>query len=171
MSHLDEAAFAAAIAPCTACGHTVFEIKSYCDRQVSVMLGDANDDGRWVHDGEKFIDGTYAIRCAGCGAQPYASDDCPRCHRAGALADGLAHASRLAVPRRCPSCSGTELTITAFAPAVARAGAGRVAPAPTAALGDAGFHVVAMMCDSCDWVAVADGCPICGGPGPLRPRP
>ena len=171
MSHLDEAAFARAIAPCAACGGTVFEIKSYCDRQVSVMLGDANDDGRWAHDGEKFIDGTYAIRCAGCGAQPYASDDCPRCHRAGALADGLAHASRLAVPKRCPSCRGTELTITAFAPAVARAGAGRVTPEPTAALGDDGFHVAAMMCDSCEWVAAADGCPICGGPGPLRARP
>lgn len=171
MSHLDEAAFARAIESCPACGGRAFEIKSYCDRQVSVMLGDANDDGRWTHDGEKFIDGVFAIRCTGCGAVPYRSDDCPRCHRAGALADGLAHASRLAVPKRCPACKGTELTITAFAPAIARTGAGRVTPEPTAALGDDGFCVAVMMCDACDWVAAADGCPICGGAGPLRPRP
>jgi hypothetical protein len=171
MSHLDEATFERAIAACPACGGRAFEIASYIDRQVSVMLAEANDDGRWVHDGEKFIDGVSAIRCVGCGAEPYRSADCPRCHRADALADGLGHASRLQVPKRCPGCAGTELTITAFAPATARSGAGRVIPVPNAALGDDGFQVAAILCDSCDWVATAEGCPICGGPGPLRPRP
>lgn len=172
MGHLDETAFTAAIAGCAACGAKSFEIASYLDRQVSVMLGEANDDGRWTHDGEKFIDGVYRVTCLGCGRDAYASPDCPRCHRAGGLADIVDVPSRLAVPRRCPSCQGTEVTVMGFAPARVRTGAGRPStPAPTALLGDAGFHVAAIACDQCDWVQSADGCPQCGGPGPLRERP
>lgn len=172
MGHLDETAFTAAIAGCAACGAKSFEIASYLDRQVSVMLGEANDDGRWTHDGEKFIDGVYRVTCLGCSRDAYASPDCPRCHRAGGLADIVDAPSRLAVPRRCPSCQGTEVTVIGFAPARVRTGVGRPsAPAPTALLGDTGFHVAAIACDECDWVQSADGCPQCGGPGPLRERP
>jgi hypothetical protein len=173
MGHLDEPAFERMIARCATCGGGDFEITSYLDRQVSVMLATANDDGRWVHDGEKFIDGAVRIRCTGCGTQVFASDDCPRCHRAGALPEALQQPSRLVVPKRCPSCASTELTLTAFAPATARTGAtaGRVTPTPTALLGDDGFHVSTILCDGCDWVAAAKGCPMCGGPGPLRSRP
>jgi hypothetical protein len=171
MGHLDEQSFAQAIASCAACGGRAFEIASYIDRQQSLMLGDPNDDGRWSHDGEKFIDGVYRIRCAGCGAEPYASDDCPRCHRADMVAAALAGMSRLPAPNRCPSCASTEVTVTGFAPATVRTGAGKMSPSPVALHGDAGFHIAVVMCDGCDWVAVADGCPICGAPEPLRPRP
>ena len=172
MGKLDEAAFAKAIAECGKCGARAFEVSSYIDRQLSVMLGERNDDGRWAHDGEKFIDGVYRVRCIGCGAHPHDDADCPRCHRAGGLAAALGQPSRLAVPKRCPSCKGTELTVTGFAPATVRTGAAaRPQPTPTALLGDPGFHVAIILCDGCDYVAVAEGCPLCGGPGPLRDRP
>jgi hypothetical protein len=172
MSHLDENTFTTAIAGCTKCKAKSFEIESYIDRQVSVMLGEANDDGRWAHDGEKFIDGVYRMRCLACGSDAYASPDCPRCHRATGLADAIDQPPRLAVPRRCPSCQGTELTVLGFAPARVRTSVGRPpAPTPTAQLGEAGFHVTGIVCDQCDWVHSVEGCPLCGGSGPLRERP
>jgi hypothetical protein len=172
VGQLDEKQFEQTIAGCLRCEHKAFEVSSYIDRKQSVMLGDANDDGRWVHDGEKFIDGVYRIRCLNCSTEAFATDACPRCHRADQVAAALGAMSRLVVPKRCPGCKGTELAITGFAPATVRTGAGRpAAPAPTALFGDAGFHIALAACDGCDWVQAAEGCPICGGPGPLRTRP
>lgn len=174
MGQLDEAAFARAIDPCGKCGGQSFEISAYLDRTVSVMLGDANGDGKWAYDGEKFIDGVYKIRCMACSTEPFASPDCPRCHATGGLAGALAAATRLAVPKRCPKCKNTECTLVGFSPATARtndASARPTTPTPIALLGDAGFHVVAIACDACDWAIVAEGCPICGAAGPLRARP
>ena len=172
MGHLDEAGFARALGPCAGCGATVHQLDSYLDRQISMMLGDANDDGRWVHDGEKFVDGTFRIACGGCQRVGFEHADCPRCHQPGTLPAALTAASRLEVPRRCPACNDTELTITGFAPATVKTGAGRTpAPTPKALVGEPGFHVAIIACDGCDWVAVADGCAICGAAGPLRPRP
>ena len=70
-----------------------------------------NDDGRWTHDGEKFIDGVYRVQCLAL-PRPLAfrDPDCPRCHRAGGLAEMIDQPSRLAVPKRCPERKGTELT-------------------------------------------------------------
>ena len=172
MGKLDERAFAATIAACKVCDAKAFEVSSYIDRQVTVMLGERNDDGRWVHDGEKFIDGVYRVRCIRCGNLAFSSQDCPRCHREAALPRVLGMPSNLAVPKRCPSCKGTEMTITGFAPGVVRTGEGRPpSPTPAASFGEQGFHVAHVMCDGCDWVAVAEGCPLCAGQGPLRPRP
>jgi len=172
MGALDESSFATLIAGCTKCDAKAFEVSSYIDREISVMLGERNDDGRWVHDGEKFIDGVVRALCLGCRAVAFETKDCPRCHREGGLADAVAAMSRLAVPKRCPQCKGTELTVAGFAPATVRTGEGRPpSPTPTALLGDPGFHVAHVMCDGCDWVALADGCPLCGGAGPLRARP
>ena len=172
MGALDEPAFAAILARCKKCDARAFEVSSFIDRQVSVMLGEPNDDGRWIHDGEKFIDGVFRIKCIRCSDVAFTTTDCPRCHRANGLADIVGHSSRLAVPKRCPTCKGTELTLTAFAPATVRTGEGRPpSPTPTASLGDSGFHVAHIMCDGCDWVAIAEGCPMCGGAGPLRTRP
>jgi hypothetical protein len=169
---LDETTFARAIEKCPACGGQAFEVATYIDRQISVMLGEANDDGRWTHDGEKFIDGVFHVRCLACGHEPFASGDCPRCHRVDGLKEALGGPSRLAVPKRCPTCKCTELTVTGFAPAIVRTGGvKRPEPAPQALLGDPGFHVAHVMCDGCDWVAAPEGCPLCGGAGPLRVRP
>ena len=66
MGQLDETRFDAVVrAGCPACGGTTLDIRSFLDRRLLMMLGDPNDDGRWVHDGEKFVDGTYRIVCAG----------------------------------------------------------------------------------------------------------
>ena len=172
MGKLDEPAFEKTIASCPKCEAKAFEVASYIDRQVTVMLGERNDDGRWTHDGEKFIDGVYRVTCIRCREDAFTSADCPRCHRENGLADAIGHESRLAVPNRCPTCKGTEMTVSGFAPAMVRTGEGqRPSPTATAHFGDAGFHVAHVMCDGCDWVALAEGCPLCGGAGPLRARP
>jgi hypothetical protein len=169
---LDEKTFEAAIATCTKCAGKAFEVYSYIDRQISTMLGERNDDGRWTHDGEKFIDGVYRIKCMTCSADQFSTEDCPRCHRPGGLVNVIGQPTRLAVPKRCPACKGTEMTVTGFAPATVRTGENRKpSPTPTALLGDLGFHIAHLMCDSCDWVSISEGCPLCGGPGPLRKRP
>lgn len=176
MGQLDERAFAHHLQACRGCGGTSFDVATYLDRHVEVMLGDANNDGKWVHDGEKFVDGVYRITCATCRVDAFRSDACPRCHAPGTLAATLAAPSHLAVPRRCPACSGMQLAVIGFAPATVRtaapaSGAKPPTPTPRALFGEPGFHVIAMACDDCDWAATAPGCPLCAGPGPLRPRP
>ncbi|HVK76753.1 MAG TPA: hypothetical protein VM734_25685 [Kofleriaceae bacterium] len=174
MGHLDERNFDALIKTgCAACGSKALELTTYVDRKVSVMYGQANDDGRWAYDGEKLIDGISKVSCVGCGQVAFASDDCPRCHAPGGLARAAAP-SRLVPPRKCPQCAGTEMTLLGMAPAVVKtpAGGGRPPPPkPTALFGDDGFHVVAIACDDCDWSSLAPGCALCDAPGPLRPRP
>jgi hypothetical protein len=172
MGQLSEAAFAKAIAPC-ACGSQAFDVRSYIDRSVAVMLGDPNDEGKWAHDGEKFVDGTFAITCKQCNTPAFQSNDCPRCHASNTLASTLQSNSNMPIPKRCPDCKGMEITVTGFAPASVTTGGGGRLPTPTALalVGDAGFHAAILMCDSCEWVAIADGCPLCKAPGPLRKRP
>lgn len=172
MGHLDEARFTAATStPCAACGGTTFDIASYIDRRYVLMLADPNDAGRWVHDGEKFVDGTYRISCASCAHVVFESPDCPRCHASGALARALGEPSRLQIPKRCPGCNELELLAIALVPARARYGAGRPKPEPLAEYGEPGVHVVAFACESCDAATVTQKCPLCDAPGPLRPRP
>jgi len=173
MGQLDEPRFEAIVrAGCPACGGQALEIRSFLDRRVDIMLGDPNDDGRWVHDGEKFVDGTYRVTCAKCAHVAFHDDACPRCHAAGGLARALGDASRLQVPKRCASCKGTELIALALIPAKVRYSGGTAAlPDPLVELGDAGYHVVAYACESCDAAVVAQACPLCDAPGPLRPRP
>jgi hypothetical protein len=171
VGQLDEARFTEVIACCASCHGRSVEVWTYLDQQVSVMLADANDDGRWIHDGEKFIDGVFRVCCAGCRTELFAAEDCPRCHRIGVLEDVLASDAGVPVPRRCPGCKGLELMVTALVPARVRTGAGKVVPTAIAALGEPGFHVAAVVCEACDWHAAAEGCPLCAGPGPLRPRP
>jgi hypothetical protein len=60
----------------------------------------------------------------------------------------------------------------AMVPAVARFGGGEAPkPRPLVEFGEPGYHVVAYACDACDNAVVAEGCALCGAPGPLRPRP
>jgi len=173
MGQLDEPRFDAAVqAGCTSCGGSALDIHSFIDRRLSLMLGDPNNDGRWVHDGEKFIDGTYRIACAKCSHVVFSDDACPRCHAAGGLARALGEPTRMPVPRRCPTCNELELIAVALVPAAVRYSGGTAAlPKPQAELGEPGYHVVAYACESCEAAVVAPRCPLCDGPGPLRPRP
>lgn len=173
MGSLDQPAFESAIGGgCPACGSATLEIRSIIDRSVGVMLADPTNAGRWAHDGEKFVDGTYRIACARCPHVVFTSEVCPRCNAPDKLASVLASTSRLAVPRRCPTCNELELLALAMVPATARSGGGETPkPQPLADFGEPGYHVVAFACEACDHAVVAEGCPLCGAPGPLRPRP
>jgi hypothetical protein len=172
MGHLNEPRFAQHLTACPSCGGVAYEVASYIDRRVSMMLGDANDSGRWAHEGEAFVDGTYRITCVGCQREAFASDDCPRCHATGTLPATLASESHTTVPKRCPTCHATESTLIGFAPATVRTTGGKPPPpTPRALFGEPGFHVIAVACDDCDWAMTAPGCPLCESPPPLRARP
>jgi hypothetical protein len=172
MGALSQARFEEIVnAGCTACGGRLLVIHSYIDRALEVMAGEANNEGRWVHDGEKFVDGTYEIACAACATVAFASDMCPRCNVPGRLVCALGESNRLAVPKRCPQCNELELMAVAMVPAVARYGGETPKPKQVVDYGDAGYHVVAYACHACDRAIVADNCPLCDAPGPLRPRP
>ena len=170
MGQLDERTFDATVAAgCPACGGKTLEIRSFIDRRVLLMLADPNDAGKWVHDGEKFVDGTYAIACASCKHSVFASDLCPRCNAPGGLAKALGDTSRLPIPKKCPSCQELELLALALVPAVASWPSPK--PKPLAEYGEPGHHMVAYACESCDNAVVTQTCPLCDAPGPLRPRP
>jgi hypothetical protein len=172
VGQLDEAKFDAAIAGCAKCDFKAFEVSAYLDREVTVMLGKSNNDGRWAHDAAKFFDGVYRIQCLGCRTMAHDSADCPCCHRASGLADALDASSRLVVPTVCSQCRGTEMKLTTFAPARVKAVEHqRAAPTPSALLGDTGYHVATIACVACNWSKTSDSCPLCAGPGPLRARP
>ena len=110
MGALDEQSFEAIVAGgCPRCNHAKVEIKSFIDHRVLLMLADPTDAGRWVHDGEEFVDGTYSITCAACAKVLFETADCPRCHAVGGLGKALTETSRLPIPRRCPGCNELEL--------------------------------------------------------------
>ena len=173
MGKLDEAAFDATVrAGCTACGSATLEIESFIDRRIVLMLADPNDDGKWVHDGEKFVDGTYRISCPSCSHVAFADDDCPRCHAHDGLKLALTDRSRLTVPKRCPKCNEFELLALALVRASARYGGGITPkPKPLADFGEPGHHIVVFACEACEAATVSQRCPLCDGPGPLRVRP
>jgi hypothetical protein len=173
MGQLDETRFEAIVQRgCPACDAAALDISTFLDRRIDLMLGEPNDDGRWVHDGEKFIDGIYKIACASCAHAVFTDDACPRCHAAGGLARALGEPSRLTVPRRCAACNETEIIALALIAATVRSTGGSAPlPKPLGDLGDPGYHVVAYACESCDAATVAQACPLCNGPGPLRVRP
>ena len=173
MGSLDQPAFEALVnGGCPGCGAATLEIRSIIDRSLTLMLADPTSAGRWAHDGEKFVDGTYRVACVACARVVFESDVCPRCHAAGGLARALGEPSRLAVPKRCPTCNELELLAVALVPAVARSGGGEAPkPKPLVEYGEPGYHVVAYACEACDHAVAAEGCPLCGAPGPLRSRP
>ncbi len=172
MGQLDETRFEALIgAGCTACGTKVLELRTFLDRRLLLMLADPNDAGRWVHDGEKFVDGIYQISCTQCSAVMFEHAACPRCHADGGLAKALGDTSRLAIPKRCASCNEIELLGLALVAAKAKSGAGTPKPEPLAEFGEPGHHLVAYACENCDAAVVTQQCPLCDATGPLRPRP
>jgi hypothetical protein len=172
MGALSQARFEELVnAGCASCGGRLLVIHSYIDRALEVMAGEPNNEGRWVHDGEKFVDGTYEIACATCATVAFASDMCPRCNVPGRLVCALGESTRFAVPKRCPQCNELELMALSMVPAVARYGGEPPKPKQVVDYGEPGYHVVAYACHACDRAVVAEKCPLCDAPGPLRPRP
>lgn len=173
MGALDQPAFERLVqAGCPACRGATLEIRSFIDRSLVVMLAEPNNEGRWVHDGEKFVDGTYQIACVSCKHEVFASNMCPRCNVGDGLTKALGEQSRIAVPKRCPKCNELELLAIAMLPASARYGGGEAPkPKPLVEFGEAGYHIVAFACHACDNAVVSERCPLCDAPPPLRPRP
>src|SRR3954471_3887526 len=106
MGALDQAHFDAFVrAGCPACKGPTLEIRSFIDRAIGMMAAEPTDAGRWVHDGEKFVDGTYRIACVACAHVVWQSDMCPRCNTEGKLQVALTTTSKLEPWKRCPQCN------------------------------------------------------------------
>jgi RNA polymerase subunit RPABC4/transcription elongation factor Spt4 len=171
---LDEAGLEAAVAAgCAGCGGHRLAFRSYVDGALTLIDGEPAGRPTWVYDGEKFIDGVYAIHCADCKAAIFEADVCPRCHAPGGLGRALAATNRWSIPRGCPSCDGEENRYVAHVPARVDYEGKRAEKARTSTeLHEPGFHGLRAECKTCGTFAEQSGtCPLCDGPGPLRPRP
>ncbi|HSY39199.1 MAG TPA: hypothetical protein VLA79_06705, partial [Polyangia bacterium] len=99
MGELDEAALERLIgAGCSACGGTTLTFETYVDGVIPFLGGEPVGRVTWAYDGEKFVDGVYAVTCAGCRGRLFGSDLCPRCHAPGGLARALASPNRWPAP-------------------------------------------------------------------------
>ncbi len=177
MGELDETALDRLIgAGCSACGGTTLTFETYVDGVIPFLGGEPVGRVTWAYDGEKFVDGVYAVTCAGCRQRLFGSELCPRCHAPGGLARALATPNRWPVPAACadPDCGCEELRYLAFLPARVsyegkRADKARTSIEPH----DDGFHGVRAECRACRQAisAPTESCPLCAAPGPLRARP
>jgi hypothetical protein len=177
MGELDETALDRFIAAgCSACGGTTLTFETYVDGTIPFLGGEPVGRVSWAYDGEKFVDGVYAIACAECGHRFFAADGCPRCHAPGGLARALATPNGWPVPTSCPdpSCGGEEIRYTAFLPARVRYEGKRADKARSGTEPhDDGFHGFRAVCRTCSQTVAerSDSCPLCEAPGPLRARP
>lgn len=174
MGLINEAEIQKLASGCPHCGETTLVLDTFVDGRLRVMLGEAAGGYRWLFDGEKFLDGIYRARCAGCEETLFASELCPRCHEEEGLSTALEEESVLEVPDRCPECDEMEVLVVAFVP-VSATYSGQRGTRPSeyhAEIEDPGFHVVSVDCEICGFHEDhGEGCPLCGAAGPLRPRP
>jgi hypothetical protein len=94
-------------------------------------------------------------------------------HTEASLPVILAAQNRWPVPVACPGCGMEEVRYVAMIPArVAYQGKRAEKVCTSTEMHDPGFHGYRVDCVDCGTVAeLADGCPLCQTPGPLRPRP
>jgi len=159
---------------CAACGARKLAFRTYVDGTIPFMGGEPVGRVTWVYDGEKFVDGVYAVTCAGCQHLVFSADVCPRCHTLGGLARALETPNGFPAPAQCPSCDGDEVNLVALLPALVTHDGGRADKARTQVEPhDQGFHGYRVDCRDCGpAVAVrSEACPLCEAPPPLRPRP
>jgi hypothetical protein len=158
---------------CHACASKRLVFRSYIDGRVPLLGGEPVGKITWVHDGEKFVDGVFAIACADCQQSLFAADVCPRCHAPDGLARALAAPNSWPVPAACPRCGGDEVAYRALVPARVSYEGKRVdKPRTTTELYDPGFHGMRADCADCGIVAeLSESCPLCSAPAPLRTRP
>jgi hypothetical protein len=155
------------------CGASRFDFSTYVDGRFSLLSGDQFGAVVWAYKGETFVDGVYEIACVACKRTLFSSDACPRCNRANALADVLASQNRLVIPTTCPSCDTETLLYTVMLPAhVVYEGKRAQKARASVDLVEEGAHGIRLDCKVCGVVAeVADRCPLCDAPGPMRDRP
>jgi hypothetical protein len=160
-------------AGCPACGPSRLSFRSYLDGRLPLLGGEPVGKLSWCYDGEKFVDGVYEIRCAGCSQLLFSAEVCPRCHHEGGLARALATENGYSLPRECPTCHAEEVSYRALLPASVIYERRRAAP-PRALIDpyEPGFHGYQVDCEACGTVAQqTERCPLCDAPGPLRRRP
>jgi hypothetical protein len=160
-------------ASCPACGAGPLSFRAFLDGRILLFGGEPVSKLTWCYDGEKFVDGVYEIRCAGCSGTLFLAAVCPRCNTADGLARALATENRFPLPKECPQCSGEELQYTALLPATVACERKRAAaPRPQVDPYEPGFHGYKVTCTDCGEVAThSASCPLCEAPGPLRARP
>jgi hypothetical protein len=160
-------------AGCPSCHATRLQFRTYVDGWVPLLGGEPVGTMTWAYDGEKFVDGVYEVACAECKRVVFSADLCPRCHAPGGLARALAAGNRWPVPAACPRCENEEIRYFAFVPARVIYEGKRAEKARTSTeLLDPGFHGCRVDCRDCKTVAeLADHCPLCEAPAPLRARP
>lgn len=160
-------------AGCAACGTGQLSFRAYLDARLALMGGEPVGKLTWCYDGEKFVDGVYEIRCAGCTKTLFSAQVCPRCNQEGGLARALETENHYPLLAECPTCHSEEVRYRAMLPAVVSYERKRAAP-PRALIDpyEPGFHGYQLDCDDCGTVAQqTERCPLCDAPGPLRPRP
>ena len=158
---------------CTGCGSDRLAFRSYVDLMRPLAAGEPVGSTSWVYDGEKFVDGVFAVSCAACKRALFADDCCPRCNAAGALPTILATENRWPVPLACATCSSEEVLYVALVPARISYEGKRADTARTSTeMHDPGFHGHRLACVDCGAEdALIETCPLCAAPAPLRPRP
>ncbi len=178
MGLLDEPGLDRLIAAgCTACAGRTLVFRTYVDGIFPFIGGEPIGGPQWAYDGEKFVDGVYAVECAGCRAVLFSAEICPRCHAEGGLSRALTTLNQRPVPAGCDDtdCGGEEIRYLAFVPArVTYEGRRADKPRTFVEPHEEGFHGVLAKCRSCGTVCGKqpdDRCPLCDAPGPLRARP
>jgi hypothetical protein len=172
---LDEPGLDALLAAgCPDCGGRRVSFRAYLDGLLPLIGGDPCGQIKWVHDGERFVDGVYQASCAGCARVLFSADVCPRCHAPAGLARALAATNEWPVPAACPGCREEQVRYVGFFPARVTHEDGKRTEKPRTQVGifDAGFHGARVECADCGTVDVLlSRCPLCAAPGPLRARP
>jgi hypothetical protein len=174
MGHLDPSGLEGMIASgCPQCGSSKLTFRTYVDALLPIMGAEPVGSLKWVYNGEKFVDGVYEVTCTDCQREVFTADVCTRCHAPGGLKQALDTPNGWPVPARCSGCGGEELRYIAFVPArVAYEGKRAEKARSSTELCDDGFHGYRVDCRDCGTVAeLADACPLCNAPAPLRPRP
>src|SRR5262245_18315105 len=91
-------------AGCPRCHTSRLAFRSYLDGSMPVAGGELAGRLAWIYDGEKSVDGVFAVACAECGAVIFTADICPRCHAPDGLRRALETPNRWQVPAGCPTC-------------------------------------------------------------------
>ena len=134
------------------------------------MVGDPNDEGRWVHDGEKFVDGTYRIACASCTHVVFDERHVPALQRRRrARARARDAEPRSPFPSAARSATSSSCSRSRWSRRSRSTAAEPPKPKPLAEFGEPGYHVVAYACHACDNAVVAERCPLCDGRRPAPP--
>jgi len=150
---------------CLACKGKRLTVESYVAQKLPLLGGEVYGAPSWGYKGEELVRGTFRIACAGCEAELFASDDCPRCESPGGVTRALEADNTFPLPTSCTGCGSEQVTVLAYVPAVVVYEGKRGAKARTqTAPEDPGFHAYRAECKQCRNVAERrEPCPLCAG--------